>query len=152
MKRAPSLNIADFGLARVTERDPAFGKVTFETGKSVTFTCTRNTEKAGYFGSTFGQDIEPTGIYMLHKEDDLGKTTGWKDGTMTFRNPLVLEALLGGNGGVYGSGGWKARLTQATGAKKRALSALLMKLGYDGIVTVGTMGGMRASGEIVALR
>jgi hypothetical protein len=141
---------ADFGLARITEHDPEFGKVTFETGRSVQFTFIRNTEKSQNFGSRYGQDIEPTGIYMLHKEDDGDAPTKWATGVMSFRKPLVLEATLSDR--LYGASGWKARLTAATGKKKRALSSHLISLGFDGIVTVGSWGRGRSTQEILALR
>ena len=142
------------GLARTRELDPEFGSVIFETGRSVTFTYVRNTEKSPNFGSTYGQDIEPTGRYILHLELDPGSDgppRGWDVGTETFKRPLVIELTLGG--GSYGDKGWKARLVrEADGKKGRALSAWLLKQGYDGIVVVESSGPTPGTREIVALR
>lgn len=123
------------------------GGVHFETGVPVTLEFIRNTEKSPYVGARFGQDIEPAGRYMLHKELPGAPSRGWISGTITFRSPLVIP-LTGDPDAIYGPTGWKARLRDTTGKTGRALSADLVKRGYDGIVTVDDRGYTR---EIVAL-
>jgi hypothetical protein len=122
--------------------------VHFETGVAVTFQFLRNTEKSPRFGARFGQDIEPAGRYLLHKDWAGDPPRGWETGTITLRSPLVIP-LSGDPNAIYGSTGWKARLQTATGKKGRALSADLIRRGYDGIVTVDPGGYTR---EIVVLR
>ncbi len=150
-RKSKTLDVAQLSPATVTENDPKFGRVTFATGKPVEFTFARNTEKSGYFGGTYGQDVEPTGIYMIHVED-LPETQprNWIAGTIRFAQPLVLAATTGAR--LYDEGGWKARLHRATGLKGRALSRYLLSLGYDAVVTVQPSGGVIGSGEIIALR
>jgi len=130
------------------EADPEFGSVLFATRSPVTFTFIRNTEKSSYFGATYGQDIEPSGMYLLHQTQPTGHAPrGWEEGLISFRKPLVLIDSVDGK--LYGPTGWKARLHAETGKKKRALSRFLMERGFDGIVTFGASGN---TGEIVALR
>ena len=121
--------------------------VHFETGVPVTFPFIRNTEKSPHVGSTFGQDIEPHGRYLLHDYDPKRKPPrGWHTGTITFRSPLVI-ALSGDPDKIYGPAGWKARLSDATGKRGAALSRHLAKT-YDGIVTVDETG---STSEIIDL-
>ncbi len=120
----------------------------FETGRPVTFDYLHNTEKSGYHGATYGQDIEPAGVYMLHAPDDHVPPRPWERGTATFRSPLVL-ATARDMGAIYGPTGWKARLQRRYGKKGAALSRALMADGYDAVVTTDGSGGTR---EIVWLR
>jgi hypothetical protein len=122
--------------------------VHFETGVPVTFRFVRNTEKSPHFGGTFGQDIEPAGRYLLHNESPGDLARGWETGLVSLRSPLVIP-LSGDPNAIYGPQGWKARLGAATKKKGRALSAELVRRGYDGIVTVDDGGYTR---EIVLLK
>lgn len=135
----------DLALCEVRE----YGK-TFATGKPVRFKYLRGTEKAPNFGPRFGQDIEPTGKYLLHNPQGESWVEGnprrWEAGEVAFENPLVLR--LSTDGDTYGPNGWKARLCQAFKAKRKALACKLRRAGYDGIVTCDD-GGTR---EIVDLR
>ena len=144
MKRRPTSTLPpDLALCRVTD----IGKV-FETGVPVTFDYMRNTERAPDFGPRFGQDIEPTGRYMVAVPTrHYSPPRGWKRGRAHFRKPLVL-ALTTDPDAIYGPQGWKARLQRTFGAKGAALSCELRKLGYDGIVTCGE----NDTREIVDLR
>lgn len=146
------LHQGPLALAVVVERDadPELGEVRFETARPVTFSFIRNTEKSPHLGDQYGQDIEPAGRYMLHRELAGQPPRGWVTGLQSFRQPIVLEIALDGR--IYGPTGWKARLVQASGGKKgRALSRYLKSLGYDGIVTVQETRGQRSTAEIVAL-
>jgi hypothetical protein len=142
-RKARSRRTLDLDLAVSTEE----GK-RFETGVPVTFRFVRNTEKSPYVGATFGQDIEPAGRYLLHNEDPGALARGWETGIVSLRSPLVIP-LSGDPDAIYGPLGWKARLAEATGKKGRALSADLIRRGYDGIVTVDDSGYTR---EIVLLK
>jgi hypothetical protein len=131
--------------ARVREPDPQFGTVLFETGAPVRFTFLRNTEPSPHFGARYGQDVEPTGRYILHKTEGSTPPRGWTTGVVELRRPLVMPLTTGAD--IYGPDGWKAHLVRATGKRGRALSRALLARGYDGVVTV-TSGETR---EIVCL-
>lgn len=51
------------------------------------FNYIHNPEKSPYFGSQYGQDIEPHGKYVTeyHTAPD-----GWESGEMHFKNPLYI--------------------------------------------------------------
>lgn len=135
---------AGLRLTKITEH----GK-TFTTGTPVTFTFLRNTAPTPNMGSRFGQDIEPAGRYMTHKNPSgIAPTPQWKIGTVTFRKPLVLA-----HGSTTGRAhGWKARLSHEYGGKTGlALSRAITADGYDGIVTVKSYKGERSTSEIVDL-
>ena len=148
MSRPRQRPAAPLGLARSVENDPQFGRITFSSGRPVRFTYLHNNEKSPKMGSRFGQDIEPTGFYVLH--DEMGSPSlpsKWTRGTAILRKPLVLRQTLNDN--IYGPLGWKARLAAAFRAKKKALSRRLLMRGFDGIVTVDARG---STSEIVLLR
>lgn len=122
---------------------------TFKTGTPVAFPFLRNTEPAPPMGARFGQDIEPAGRYLTHRDPGATPPTPtWKMGTVRFTHPWVLE--WGTTSGA--AHGWKARLSQHYAGKTgKALAQAIRADGYDGIVTVGTMGGARTTMEIVDL-
>ena len=131
----------DLALTRVTEHGQLF-----ETGRPVTFTAGHNTEKSPNFGKTYQQDIEPAGVYVIAIDPaQASLPRGWARETVHLRSPLVLAATTSDR--LYDDGGWKARLTRITKKKRMALTQLLVRLGYDGIVTVDKYG----TGEIVLL-
>lgn len=110
----------------------------FETCKPVTFEFIRNTEKSPFLGSRYGQDIEPHGKYILEKETD-SVLPGWETGEITFDNPLVIPHK--------DTNQWKKDLVEVTGKKGKALSKHLVKLGFDGIITVND----KYTSEIISL-
>jgi hypothetical protein len=137
----PNVRALNVDLARTDEHG-----VHFETGVPVTFPFLRNTEKSPRVGSSYGQDIEPHGRYLLHNTDpDRSPPSRWETGTVTFKFPLVIP-LTGDSGSIYGPAGWKARLRDATGRRGAALSRFLAQR-FDGIVTVDAYG----TSEIVDL-
>jgi len=104
----------------------------FETGKPTTFEYMRNPEKAPK-AKGFQQDIEPQGRYLSEKTKTVPE--GWEQGTISFKNPLVVEFNTGE--GIYDERSWKARLSKEYGNKKGAsLSRAIASEGYDGIVTI----------------
>lgn len=109
--------------------------VRFETGRPVEFRYVRNTERAGYFGARFQQDIEPAGMYLLHNPDPGDLQRNWKAGTARLKHPLVL-CFNSTPGNTYDGGSWKAQLYRAYGKKRARLTTALLADGYDGIVTV----------------
>ena len=124
--------------------------VRFETGRPVTFPFIRNTEKAPRrlrgLPDRFQQGIEPAGVYLLVGSGHV--PPGWVTGTVTSRKPLVLLLNSAESpDSIYDDASWKAVLHRAFKAKGKALSAKLMRLGYDLIVTV-SQGETR---EVVAL-
>lgn len=113
--------------------------VLFKTGVPVTFRYVRNPEKSPFFGTTYQQDIEPAGRFMLHSR--YPAPDNWEEGTITFRNPLVI--LLNENpdyqnsGRIYDDQSWKQKLSDHYGRKTgKALTQAIRADGYDGIVTV----------------
>ena len=101
-----------------------------ETGKPVTMTYLKNTEKAPYLGSRFGQDVEPSGFYFIQKEHEFPPSKGWIEGQITLNNPLVIpitdETMIS----------YKNDLSKKYGGKKnKALTNAIKKDGYDGIIT-----------------
>lgn len=124
----------------------------FTTGKPVTFEFIRGTEKSKNFGSTYQQDIEPAGRYMIQKEVDQ-VLPGWESGSISFNKPLVVPFNTTPFNG-YDETSWKAQLSKAYGGLTgKKLSQALARDGYDGIVTVslGTGGKPYDTREIIDL-
>lgn len=132
----------ELGLSKITEKG-----IKFETGVPVEFEFIRNTQKSPNLGSTYGQDIEPAGLYMLHnthnnepeQKERLNKQ-GWQTGLAKFDNPLVIELSKdydnsGSPQNIYGEKGWKQRLFDVYKKKGKELTDFLLSRGYDGIVT-----------------
>lgn len=129
------LESKELGLSSVTENG-----ILFKTNFPVTFEYMRNTVSSPDLGKTFGQDIEPSGRYILHnthstlsKEKDHLHSIGWETGLITFSNPLVIS--LSFDEKIYGEKGWKQRLYNYYGKKGKDLTKKLREDGYDGIVT-----------------
>lgn len=85
-----------------------------------------------YYGSQYGQNIEPSGEYMsMDTMKGSNKIQGFEYGTITFNKPLIVEWK------STGENGWKADLSKAYGGKTgKKLSQAIMKDGYDAIITV----------------
>lgn len=106
-----------------------------KTGQAVTFDFAHNTESATkLFGkpkkdAPYGRGFEPSGRYVTlvaDKEKVTGKTM--TSGTLTFRNPLVLD-----NNNLQ----WKEDLSQKYDGKTgKKLSLAVIADGYDGIITI----------------
>ena len=130
------------------------GGIRFKTGSPVAFQYYRFAQNTGDFGSRFGQDIEPAGKYVSLLTKHVNLSPEMRDayakqgmkvetGKLSFKNPLVLKY------GGYGANGWKARLSEHFGGKKkRALSKAIVKAGHDGIVAVDK----KEAAEIVSLK
>ena len=130
-----------------TAKEPApEGGVIFETGKPVTFTYSKNKEKAPNMGERFKQHIEPKGNYVTHNyTKDRYLVDKFPDkydmGEMTFKNPLVVE--------IKEALDHKDILYKKYGKKGAALSRAIVKDGYDGIVSRYPDG---STGEIIDLK
>lgn len=110
------------------------GNVVFETGRPVSFTFIRNTEKSPHFGALYQQNVEPAGRYLLLDTDPSSSLVrGWTRGTVSFRSPLVIRFS---ETGRYDDTSWKAVLARHFRARGRTLSRAIQRAGYDGIVTV----------------
>lgn len=100
----------------------------------------KNKEKSQYFGSRYGQNIEPSGEYVI--VDDLYEERpnnymlpNYEYGFITFKKPLIIDFI------DTTDKGWKLSLSNMfNGKTKKALSNAIMKAGYDGIVTVSNYG------------
>jgi hypothetical protein len=114
--------------------------VHFETGVPVTFSFVRGTTpspkpRPGQHDA-YQQRLEPAGRYMVHNPDPGRLPPGWEQGTVHFRNPLVVP-LSRDPETIYGASSWKVELSRAFGGKRgSALSRALVRAGYDGVVTV----------------
>ena len=100
------------------------------------------------YGSTFGQNIEPSGEYMTFggENDPHLDLPNYTYGVITFKNPLVLEHK------STGANGWKKDLSDMFGGRKgKSLSNAIKKAGYDAIVTWEMFRGQRSWSEIVNL-
>lgn len=115
--------------------------------KSQSFAYSHNKEKAPDMGDRFGQDVEPSGKYVVAHEDaetakktekyfkDQGLADTYEFGEITFDNPLVI------NQGEGGTRGWKQFLSSKYGGKKgESLSKAILEDGYDGIITLDKSG------------
>jgi hypothetical protein len=116
-----------------------------KTGEPISITYQKNLAKAPSLGKAYGQHIEPTGEYMAYHDVTLGSVReGWLSGTITFRNPLVLEYK------STGVGGWKTDLSKMFGGKTgRVLTSAIIAAGYDGIITIEEFRGKTITSEIV---
>lgn len=105
------------------------------TGVPIDLHYGRNTESSKNFkvpeGMDVGQGLEPAGEYMNVDHRPLHAPDGrWEVGTVSFKNPLVLEH----NG--TGSTGWKKTLSDMFDGKTgKALTKAIKDAGYDGIIT-----------------
>ena len=100
----------------------------------------KNKGKTDYFGSRYGQNIEPAGEYMIlddmYKErPDKYMLPDYEYGFITFKHPLILDFI------DTTDKGWKRTLSNMYGGKiKKNLSKAIMKDGYDAIVTISDYG------------
>jgi hypothetical protein len=107
----------------------------FATGTPVSFSFSHNTGRSGYFGSTFGQDIEPAGMYIQHVQPSGSPPRGWIVGVAHVDSPLVVPISLDMDH-IYGPFGWKAVLSRAfSGLTGKRLSRAILKDGYDAVIT-----------------
>lgn len=86
----------------------------------------KNMEPAKYFGSEFGQDIEPNGTYVTKGHTNVD---GWINGKAKLKNPLYIE--VNDNNLIE----YKRILSKKYKAKGKQLTNKLMKKGYDSIIT-----------------
>ena len=87
----------------------------------------------------FKQDLEPWGRYMS-EGGGWPLQKGWEAGTVTFKNPLVVD---------HADGGWKEALSrQFGGATGKELSKKLIDAGFDGVISKDKYG----TAEIVDVR
>ena len=59
--------------------------------ESVQLKIMKNLEKAPYMGSRFGQDVEPSGIYVTEKDFDGEITGNYAVGMAYLQNPLYIN-------------------------------------------------------------
>ena len=98
----------------------------------------KNTKAAPNMGSTFGQDVEPTGTYVREKTNFV--PDGWIEGNAIINNPLYID-ITDDTQIEY-----KRDLAKQYKAKGGKLTNILMSKGYDAIITKYPDG---KSGEIV---
>ena len=109
-------------------------KVT-DDGLTMTYVRVPN-KNTPYYGSTFGQNIEPAGEYMnMDEAKGKYKIDGYEYGTIQFKKPLVLEHI------NTSDTGWKKTVSDMyNGLTGKKLTKALIKDGYDAIVTYDEYG------------
>ena len=113
-----------------------------ETGKSFDLTYKRNPKKAPDLGSTFGQNVEPSGIYITQVEQEF-VPQGFESGEIQIQNPLVIDVT---NDTLIE---YKRDLSKKYNNKKgKALTEAIKNDGYDAVVTKFKEGD---TGEIILL-
>jgi hypothetical protein len=123
----------------------------FATGRPIKLHWIHNTEKAPYLGTTYQQDIEPSGFYCIHNPDpgELGKK--WIKGVTELKNPLVLHFNLE-EPNLYNETSWKAQLWAHYQEQGKALNHDLKRDGYDAVVSLySELGHPWGTAEIVLL-
>lgn len=90
-----------------------------------------------YYGSKFGQNLEPSGEYMIMDtlyEDHLNNKyliPNYEYGFITFKKPLILDFI------NTTDTGWKKTLSDMyKGKTGKILSTAIKKDGYDAIITI----------------
>lgn len=101
----------------------------------------KNMDPAQYHGSTYGQDVEPSGTYVLEWDKNIKLFPNWVGGKANLNNPLYIN--LDGYENVID---YKRDLSNEFKAKGKNLTKKLMAKGYDAIITHTTKYG---TGEIV---
>ena len=119
---------------RYSLSDENINKVT-DDGLTMTYVRVPN-KNTPYYGSTFGQNIEPAGEYMsMDTLKGKNKIDGYEYGTIQFKKPLVLEHI------NTSDTGWKKTVSDMyKGLTGKKLSKALIKDGYDAIVTYDEYG------------
>jgi len=105
----------------------------FKTGVPVSFDFSHNTASAtAIFGkpkkdAPYDRGIEPSGRYVSQVKDasKVDTSNGIMSGTLTFKNPLVLNVDT-----------WKKDLFNHYKKRGKSLSKALISDGYDGVVTI----------------
>lgn len=100
----------------------------------------KNKEKSGNFGSRYGQNIEPSDEYIIM--DDLYEDRpekymlpNYEYGFITFQRPLIIDFI------DTTDKGWKRTLSNMYDGKTgKRLSNVIIKNGYDGIITISDYG------------
>ena len=111
-------------------KNKIINKLTKE-GITMTYVHMKN-QNTQYYGSTYGQNIEPSGEYMsMDVYQGKYKVPNADYGTIHFDNPLILDHI------NTGENGWKKTLSEMYGGKTgKNLSNAIMESGYDAIITI----------------
>ena len=129
-------NKSDIRFSLSEDEKARLNKVT-DDGLTMTYVRNPNSEASKYnYGSTYGQNIEPTGEYMnMDESQGKYKNEGWEYGTIRFKKPLVVEHI------NTSDTGWKKTVSDMYNGKTgKALTKALIKDGYDAIVTYDKYG------------
>lgn len=96
-------------------------------GDAMIIDIIKNPEKSEYYGSRFGQDVEPAGTYVLQSDGVI--LDGWLEGKATINKPLFVDVtsdtLIS----------YKNDLALEYKAKGKTLTKKLMNKGYDALIT-----------------
>jgi hypothetical protein len=119
---------------RYSVSDAPINKITND-GLTMTYVRVPN-QNTQYYGSRYGQNIEPAGEYMsMDTMQGKYKIDGYEYGTIQFKKPLVLEHI------NTSDKGWKKTVSDMYGGLTgKALTKALVKDGYDAIVTYDEYG------------
>jgi hypothetical protein len=107
--------------------------------ESLSIDISKNITPAPNMGTTFGQDVEPKGTYVVKGNVN---QNNWINGKANLKNPLLIN--VDDNTLIQ----YKYDLAKKYKAKGKNLSNKLMQIGHDAIITVYPDG---EYGEIVLL-
>lgn len=128
-----NLNKSSFSFDKINSKIETDSNINKLTDKGITMTYVHmNNQNTQNFGTTYGQNIEPSGEYMnVDTMQGKYKVPGADYGTIHFEKPLVLDHV------NTGETGWKKTLSDMFGNKTgKELTNTIKKAGYDGIITI----------------
>lgn len=133
-----NLNIKDsnkssFSFEKINSKITTDSNINKLTDKGITMTYVHmNNQNTQYYGTQYGQNIEPSGEYInVDTMQGKYKVPGAEYGTISFKNPLVLDHI------NTGETGWKKTLSDMFDGKTgKKLSKAIKDAGYDGIITI----------------
>ena len=132
-KEIKNSNKSSFSFDKINSKIETDSNINKLTDKGITMTYVHmNNQNTQNFGTTYGQNIEPSGEYMnVDTMQGKYKVPGADYGTIHFKQPLVLDHV------NTGETGWKKTLSDMFENKTgKELSNAIKKAGYDGIITI----------------
>lgn len=132
-KEIENSNKSSFSFDKINSKIETDSNINKLTDKGITMTYVHmNNQNTQNFGTTYGQNIEPSGEYMnVDTMQGKYKVPGADYGTIHFKQPLVLDHV------NTGETGWKKTLSDMFENKTgKELSNAIKKAGYDGIITI----------------
>lgn len=126
-------NKSSFSIEKINSKISTEGNINKLTDDGITMSYVHmNNQNTADYGTTYGQNIEPSGEYMsMDTMQGKYKIPGADYGMIHFNNPLILDHI------NTSDTGWKKTLSEMFGGKtKKSLTNAIKKAGYDAIMTV----------------